>query len=203
MNRRKFFKNSLYLLSIGIISPIDLLSKEVKPYTEDNKNINKLKEITIANNKKKNKNKVDKLKLFVPQQRKKYDISLDFQHINKIKEKIDIAFKDNRRNKIKDIDIELVKVLYKISNKIGKNKRITIISGYRTKKTNDYLRRKSKKVAKHSYHIKGKAVDIRVPGISVYKLAKIARKENHGGIGKYIKSNFVHIDTGKYRNWNG
>ena len=56
-------------------------------------------------------------------------------------------------------------------------------------------------VAKESYHIKGQAVDIYVPGVSLRKLKDVAVGLGQGGVGYYPKSNFIHVDVGPVRTW--
>jgi uncharacterized protein YcbK (DUF882 family) len=63
------------------------------------------------------------------------------------------------------------------------------------------LRRRSKGVAKHSMHIQGKAVDIRLPGYKLASLRHTAVALRVGGVGYYPRSNFIHVDTGKVRYW--
>jgi len=76
-----------------------------------------------------------------------------------------------------------------------------LLSGYRTPRTNAMLRRKSRKVAKKSLHIQGKAADVRLNSRSVRQIAGAALACNSGGVGKYSRSNFVHMDCGAVRTW--
>lgn len=56
-------------------------------------------------------------------------------------------------------------------------------------------------VAKKSFHMQGKAVDIRVEGIDSKVIRSAALSLGRGGVGHYPRSNFVHIDTGRVRSW--
>ena len=58
-------------------------------------------------------------------------------------------------------------------------------------------------VAEHSLHIEGKAVDIYTPGRDMAVVRRAAIELQHGGVGYYPGSNFVHIDTGPVRTWLG
>jgi uncharacterized protein YcbK (DUF882 family) len=49
--------------------------------------------------------------------------------------------------------------------------------------------------------MKGKAIDIRVPGVSLSALRNAAVKMGRGGVGYYPKSDFLHVDTGRVRYW--
>ena len=88
-----------------------------------------------------------------------------------------------------------------IAQLIGKDEPFHIISGYRSPKSNAMLAAKSGGVAKKSYHMKGMAIDIAMPGVSTDDLHKAALSLNAGGVGKYSRSGFVHIDSGPVRRW--
>lgn len=110
--------------------------------------------------------------------------------------------KDWRTDEVKDIDTVVLNDFLKVCSLcIEGNKVLTVNvhSGFRSKETNDYLRRSSYKVAKNSMHILGKAIDFSIPGIESKKLAKIVRANTGGGVGSY--RNFVHLDSGPKRNW--
>jgi uncharacterized protein YcbK (DUF882 family) len=111
------------------------------------------------------------------------------------------AFIDYRAHEITRIDIDLINLLYDIGTHIGLDKEFSIVSGYRSKHTNNMLRRHMKGVAKDSFHTKGKAVDIYVPGVKLRRLRDIAIGLGRGGVGYYPRSNFVHVDVGPVRTW--
>lgn len=111
-----------------------------------------------------------------------------------------MILRDVRANKVHPIDPGLLEVLSAIQSWLtlqGIHRPIKILSGYRTEKTNDSL----EGAARNSFHLKGRAVDIRIDGISSKKLSELVRLLSDGGVGIYQKSNFIHIDTGNYRNW--
>ena len=76
-----------------------------------------------------------------------------------------------------------------------------LLSGYRSPKTNSMLRSKSRSVARNSLHMKGQAADIRIQGRSVAQISRAALACSAGGVGKYSRSNFVHVDCGDIRSW--
>ncbi len=109
--------------------------------------------------------------------------------------------RDHRTGDIYNMDTGLIDLVYDLDRQLGSNNRIEIISGYRSPKTNNALRSKSDGVAKRSFHMQGKAMDLRVPGIALKELKQTALKMKRGGVGFYPKSGFVHIDTGRVRSW--
>ena len=78
-----------------------------------------------------------------------------------------------------------------------------MICGYRTPKTNEFLRTRSahSEVAQHSLHMQAEAIDIRLPGIPTSELRDAALRLHRGGVGYYCASNFVHVDVGRVRRW--
>jgi uncharacterized protein YcbK (DUF882 family) len=63
------------------------------------------------------------------------------------------------------------------------------------------LRSRSGGVARNSLHMKGQAADLRLKSRSVSQMARAAAACNAGGVGKYSRSNFVHMDCGPVRVW--
>jgi uncharacterized protein YcbK (DUF882 family) len=115
---------------------------------------------------------------------------------------INRIFRDHRTGDIKPIDPKLLDCLYALSNKLVTPRTpYHIISGYRSPKTNAMLRRESGHVAKDSFHIKGKAVDIRLPGRSIASVRNAAVSLKTGGVGYYPDDQFVHLDVGEFRTW--
>lgn len=116
-------------------------------------------------------------------------------------EEIQHVLRDFRTGDTHDMDIALFDLLHEIRSKSGSQKAFNVISGYRSPKTNAMLNGTTNGVAKKSLHMLGKAIDINLPGLELKHLRKIAINEKQGGVGFYPKSNFVHVDTGRVRNW--
>lgn len=93
-------------------------------------------------------------------------------------------------------------VALKVARHFGKN-RIEIVSGFRSPKFNEHLRKKGHGVATQSHHTLGEALDFRIPGIPARRLAKAVASVHKGGIGTYVKNDFVHVDVGRDRRWGG
>jgi uncharacterized protein YcbK (DUF882 family) len=114
---------------------------------------------------------------------------------------INKLLRDHRNDKIADMDPKLIVLLNDVSDKFGDNQVLHIISGYRSPESNAKLAAASNGVAKHSMHMDGKAIDIRMPGKNLAQLHKAAMSMKAGGVGYYPDSQFVHMDTGRVRYW--
>jgi uncharacterized protein YcbK (DUF882 family) len=119
-------------------------------------------------------------------------------------DEINHVLRDHRTGEVALIDLNLLDQLYVLQNTLENNHTFEVISGYRSPKTNRMLRKQdSDGVAKKSYHMKGMAIDVRLPGTELANLRKAAMHNKIGGVGFYPKSNFVHLDTGRVRSWRG
>jgi uncharacterized protein YcbK (DUF882 family) len=102
---------------------------------------------------------------------------------------------------VAEIDIRVIEYLNSVDKVLGGNHEIHIISGYRSPAYNDLLRRQGRKVAGHSLHMKGKAIDIAIPHVGINTIRQAALKLRSGGVGYYAGAGFVHIDSGPCRTW--
>ena len=114
---------------------------------------------------------------------------------------INKLLRDHRNDKIAEMDPKLIVLLNEVSDKFGDNQVLHVISGYRSPESNAKLAAASNGVAKHSMHMDGKAIDIRMPGKNLAQLHKAAMAMKAGGVGYYPDSQFVHMDTGRVRYW--
>lgn len=80
---------------------------------------------------------------------------------------------------------------------------VQIVSGFRHPKYNLILRKKGHQVARDSQHTKGNACDFFIPGVPTRVLHAWAKDQKLGGVGLYLDSGFVHMDTGPVRYWSG
>ncbi len=80
------------------------------------------------------------------------------------------------------IDPRLIEMLWSFSQRTGQ--KITLISGYRA----------AGFAAPNSYHIRGMAADIRIPGMTPLMVRDLARSMGVRGVGYYPRSQFVHVD---------
>lgn len=89
----------------------------------------------------------------------------------------------------------LTNILRKVQSRYGVKP--VINSGFRSSKQNRRVGG-----ARNSYHVKCMAADIKVPGVSKYKLARYLRSiSGVGGVGTYACKSFIHVDVGPKRSW--
>jgi len=122
-------------------------------------------------------------------------------------DEINSIMADHRTHEKIKMNKDLIDLLYDIKGKLSfhdnKDSFINIISAYRSPVSNSKLRRRSRRVAKNSFHMKGEAIDINISGVKLSSLRREAKKIQKGGVGYYPRSNFVHIDIGDVRSWRG
>ncbi len=114
---------------------------------------------------------------------------------------IDLALflRDHRENVSGPVYVETLDFLADVIDHAGQT-RATVLSAYRTKKTNEMLASRIFGVAEKSKHLEGRAIDITLDG-NLSPAAKIARKMARGGVGWYPDNHFIHLDSGPVRNW--
>ena len=112
--------------------------------------------------------------------------------------------RDWREGRSMPIDPMLLRILACIRHfavREGHEGEIVLHSGFRTRKTNDMLRRAGLGAARNSLHLQAKAADISLEGLRPSLVAAAARRAGLGGVGQY--PGFVHVDTGHLRHWTG
>ena len=114
---------------------------------------------------------------------------------------IDHLLRDHRTDEMHRMDPRLLNYLHDLANSLGVSGPFHVISGYRSAATNAQLRRKSSGVARRSFHMFGRAVDVRMPDVPTAIVRDAAIALERGGVGYYPRSDFIHLDTGKYRHW--
>ena len=109
--------------------------------------------------------------------------------------------RDFRTGEVHDIDVKLLDTLSLLHEAAQRRGHFEVISGFRSPRTNEALRRITDGVAAGSLHMSGRAIDVRHTGIATNELRAAALELARGGVGYYPTSNFVHIDTGAFRTW--
>ena len=116
-------------------------------------------------------------------------------------EEINYLMRDYHTDDIHPIDTALLDQLFDLNEILGITKPMSIVSGYRSPFTNAQLRKNTPGVAEHSLHMQGRAIDIRIEGMSASTIKDAALSMAQGGVGFYPYNNFVHLDTGDIRAW--
>jgi uncharacterized protein YcbK (DUF882 family) len=116
---------------------------------------------------------------------------------------IEGLLRDYRTGERHTIDPRLLDILYEVAQSLGVDPVFSVISGYRSPRTNAMLHERSAGVASHSLHMEGRAMDVRLTRVNCADLAAKALAMQRGGVGYYRQSDFVHLDTGRFRTWRG
>lgn len=86
------------------------------------------------------------------------------------------------------IDPRLIDLLYRIAERTGQ--KILLVSGFRAPMYS---------LAKLSYHTRGMAADIRIPGMTALMARDLAESMGVKGLGYYPVSGFIHVDVREER----
>jgi uncharacterized protein YcbK (DUF882 family) len=118
-------------------------------------------------------------------------------------QKLNWFLRDWRRGESIAMDPALIDLLWEIHNELGSKEPIHIICGYRSRDTNEMLRRTVGGQASQSRHILGKAADVHFPDVPLRMLRYSALIREKGGVGYYPTSAipFVHVDVDRVRAW--
>ena len=115
---------------------------------------------------------------------------------------IDIFLRDHFTNEATKMEPKLIDATCAAAVQF-KSDIVWVVSGFRHPKYNLMLRKKGHQVARDSQHTHGNAVDFAIPGVPTEKLHEWAKEQKLGGVGIYLTSKFVHMDTGPIRFWAG
>ncbi len=123
------------------------------------------------------------------------------QYVGEALHEIDHVLRDHYSGDQTRIDPGLLDLLATVASSLDAHAPFQVISGYRSSVTNAMLAARSRGVARHSLHMDGQAIDVRLPGRRLFDLRRCAWKLQRGGVGYYPSANFVHLDTGRVRFW--
>jgi len=115
---------------------------------------------------------------------------------------VNAFLRDHYTNKSTTMDPKLVGILLSAAAHFHADA-VHIVSGFRHPKYNLILRKKGHQVARDSEHTHGNAVDFFIPNVPTATLHAWAKSQKLGGVGLYLGSGFVHMDTGPIRYWSG
>lgn len=125
------------------------------------------------------------------------------QYLPEALAQVEVLLRDYRTGDRHPIDPQLLDTLYEVAQRAGVEPVFSVISGYRSPRTNALLHERSSGVASHSLHMEGRAIDVRLVHVDCADLAAKALDMERGGVGYYRQSDFVHLDTGRFRTWRG
>ena len=128
---------------------------------------------------------------------------IDGEYVPEVLDEVNHFFRDWRNDALHRIDTRTVDILTAAHNLLDVSEPYMLLSGYRSPETNAMLRARSSGVARNSRHMVGQAADVRINGRSVNQVARAALACNAGGVGRYSRSNFTHMDCGPVRSWGG
>ena len=114
---------------------------------------------------------------------------------------VNVFLRDFRNGEVHAIEPGLLDQLHLLAEVSGTREPFQVISGYRSPATNRMLHESGHGVATHSLHLEGRAIDIRVADVALADLHAAALSLRAGGVGYYPSSDFIHVDTGRFRTW--
>ncbi len=126
---------------------------------------------------------------------------IEGEYIPEALKEINYFMRDWREDAVKVMDTRTLDIIAATHALLDVTEPYMLLSGYRTPRTNAMLRARSRRVAKNSLHMKGEANDVRLKSRSVNQIYRAAMACRAGGVGKYTRSNFVHMDCGQVRTW--
>ena len=118
-------------------------------------------------------------------------------------QRIEWLLRDHRTDEVHAVDPQLLDLLVDLQARLHTHAPFEILSGYRSPQTNATLHEHSGQVASGSLHMKGQAIDIRLAGVELTRVRDAALGLSIGGVGYYPTSDFVHVDVGRVRRWQG
>jgi uncharacterized protein YcbK (DUF882 family) len=114
---------------------------------------------------------------------------------------LDRLLRDHRTGEVHAIAPRLLDLLHDLREVTGARGEFEVISGFRSRATNDALRSRGGAVAAGSLHLVGEAADVRLAGVETARLRRAALALSRGGVGYYPAEDFVHVDVGRVRSW--
>jgi uncharacterized protein YcbK (DUF882 family) len=125
----------------------------------------------------------------------------DGHYIREAVRDINWILRDHHSDEMIPMDAGVLDVLGMLRERLDTHDPFLVVSGYRSPATNMRMYLRGDGVAKHSYHIKGMAVDLRSERRSLGQVRDAALSLQCGGVGYYPRSDFVHVDCGPIRRW--
>jgi uncharacterized protein YcbK (DUF882 family) len=128
---------------------------------------------------------------------------IDGKYVPEVLKEINHFMRDLRSDEAMKMNPGNLDIIAATHNLLDVREPYMLLSGYRSAATNAALRARSSGVARNSLHMQGMAADLRLKSRSVSQMARAAEACSAGGVGRYSRSNFVHMDCGPVRHWGG
>lgn len=126
---------------------------------------------------------------------------IDGRYVPEVIREINFFMRDWRNNQTKAIDTRTIDIMSAAHRLLDVSEPYNLLSGYRSPATNRMLAARSRGVARNSLHLHGQAADLRLRSRSVAQMTRAASALSAGGVGRYSRSDFVHMDSGPVRVW--
>lgn len=125
----------------------------------------------------------------------------DGRYVPEATHRIAYLLRDFRTDAVHPIDPKLLDLLARLRTQLRSRSPYLVIGGYRSPETNEMLRETTEGVAANSFHMAGRAIDLRMPDRALAAVRRVALGLKAGGVGYYPRSDFVHVDVGPIRRW--
>jgi len=125
----------------------------------------------------------------------------DGEYIPEVLSEINHFFRDWRNNQVHQIDTRTLDLMAATHRLLDADEPYILLSGYRSRQTDPMLRSRSNGVTSNPHHTIGQAADVRMRSRSVAQVARAAVACHTGGVGRYSRSGFTHMDCGPVRVW--
>ena len=174
LNRRRFLGAAVAVTSVGLVSPAPAISYAPRSISLYNTHTGEwLRTVYWA----------------------------DGHYIREAVKDINWILRDHHTDEMRPIDAGVLDVLGMMREQLDTSDPFLVVSGYRSPLTNTQMYMHREGVAKHSYHTKGMAIDLRSERRSLTEVRDAATSLQCGGVGYYPRSGFVHVDCGPIRHW--
>ena len=128
---------------------------------------------------------------------------IEGEYIAEAIREINVHMRDWRTGEAVQMDLRTIDIMSAARNLMDTSEPYLLLSGYRSPRTNQMLSSSNRGVARNSLHMRGQAADLRLTSRSTAQMASAALACRAGGVGRYNRSNFVHMDCGPIRSWRG
>ena len=128
---------------------------------------------------------------------------IEGEYIPEALREINVHMRDWRTGEAIQVDTRTIDIMAAAHSLLQTDEPYQLLSGYRSPQTNSMLRQSNRGVARNSLHMTGQAADLRLQSRTTMQMAEAALACRAGGVGRYGRSNFVHMDCGPVRSWRG